>query len=158
MTEGKNVENLLRRAKKARAVAATNCNERSSRSHSVFILKIQGSNSKTGESCVGSLNLVDLAGSERLKDSGSTGQRLEETKNINTSLSNLSKVILALANNKVYFYLTFNHIAKISIILIVVVLDLTVCINERLLLSGWSYSLQGLQIDSSPHELTWRQL
>ena len=83
MTEGKNVENLLRRAKKARAVAATNCNERSSRSHSVFILKIQGSNSKTGESCVGSLNLVDLAGSERLKDSGSTGQRLEETKNIN---------------------------------------------------------------------------
>jgi len=98
VTEGKNVENLLRRAKKARAVAATNCNERSSRSHSVFILKIQGSNAKTGESCVGSLNLVDLAGSERLKESGSTGQRLEETKNINTSLSNLSKVILALGN------------------------------------------------------------
>ena len=154
MTEGKNVENLLRRAKKARAVAATNCNERSSRSHSVFILKIQGSNAKTGENCVGSLNLVDLAGSERLKDSGSTGQRLEETKNINTSLSNLSKVILALGN-KVNFYLTFNDIAKI---LIVVVLDLSVCINERLLLSGWSYSLQGLKINSSPHEFTWRQL
>lgn len=154
MTEGKNVESLLRRAKKARAVAATNCNERSSRSHSVFILKIQGSNAKTGENCVGSLNLVDLAGSERLKDSGSTGQRLEETKNINTSLSNLSKVILALGN-KVYFYLTFNDIAKI---LIVVVLDLSVCINERLLLSGWSYSLQGLKINSSPHEFTWRQL
>lgn len=154
MTEGKNVESLLRRAKKARAVAATNCNERSSRSHSVFILKIQGSNAKTGENCVGSLNLVDLAGSERLKDSGSTGQRLEETKNINTSLSNLSKVILALGN-KVNFYLTFNDIAKI---LIVVVLDLSVCINERLLLSGWSYSLQGLKINSSPHEFTWRQL
>mgnify|MGYP001299775334 CR=1 FL=1 len=154
MTEGKNVESLLRRAKKARAVAATNCNERSSRSHSVFILKIQGSNAKTGENCVGSLNLVDLAGSERLKDSGSTGQRLEETKNINTSLSNLSKVILALGN-KVNFYLTFNDIAKI---LIVVVLDLSIRINERLLLSGWSYSLQGLKINSSPHEFTWRQL
>ena len=154
MTEGKNVESLLRRAKKARAVAATNCNERSSRSHSVFILKIQGSNAKTGENCVGSLNLVDLAGSERLKDSGSTGQRLEETKNINTSLSNLSKVILALGN-KVNFCLTFNDIAKI---LIVVVLDLSVCINEHLLLSGWSYSLQGLKINSSPHEFTWRQL
>ena len=154
MTDGKNVENLLRRAKKARAVAATNCNERSSRSHSVVILKIQGSNTKTGESCVGSLNLVDLAGSERLKDSGSTGQRLEETKNINTSLSNLSKVILALGN-KVYFYLTFNDIAKI---LIAVVLDSSVCINERLLLSGWSYSLQGLKINSSPHEFTWRKL
>merc|ERR1719507_1803850 len=100
VTDGQNIDQLLRRARKARAVAATNCNERSSRSHSVFILKIQGSNSKTGESSTGSLNLVDLAGSERLKDSGSTGQRLEETKNINTSLTSLSKVIMALANNK----------------------------------------------------------
>jgi kinesin family protein C1 len=101
VTNGHNIDQLLRRAKKARAVATTNCNERSSRSHSVFILKIQGVNAKTGENCTGSLNLVDLAGSERLKDSGSTGQRLEETKNINTSLSSLSKVIMALANNKV---------------------------------------------------------
>ena len=41
-----------------------------------------------------------MAGSERLKDSGSTGQRLCETKSINTSLASLSKVIMALANNK----------------------------------------------------------
>ena len=102
VTDGQNIDSLLKRAKKARAVAATNCNERSSRSHSVFILKIQGSNSKTGECCTGSLNLVDLAGSERLKESGSTGQRLEETKNINASLSNLSKVIMALANKVMY--------------------------------------------------------
>ena len=101
VTSGNNINPLLRRAKKNRAVAATNCNERSSRSHSVFILKIHGKNSKTSESCVGCLNLVDLAGSERLKSSGSTGMRLEETKNINSSLSNLSKVILALANSKV---------------------------------------------------------
>ena len=109
VTSGQNIDALLRRAKKARAVAATNCNERSSRSHSVFILKIQGLNTKTGECCTGSLNLVDLAGSERLKDSGSTGQRLEETKNINTSLSNLSKVIMALAN-KVIFPLNSNFV------------------------------------------------
>merc|ERR1712061_55175 len=64
------------------------------------MLKIIGNNSVTSESCTGTLNLVDLAGSERLKESGSTGQRLEETKNINSSLSNLSKVIMALANNK----------------------------------------------------------
>jgi len=100
VTCGENIGPLLRRAKRHRAVAATNCNERSSRSHSVFILKIHGKNLKTSESCVGSLNLVDLAGSERLKSSGSTGMRLEETKNINSSLSNLSKVILALANSK----------------------------------------------------------
>ena len=101
VTNGENINALLKRAKKNRAVAATNCNERSSRSHSVFMLKITGRNSITSESCTGTLNLVDLAGSERLKDSGSTGQRLEETKSINSSLSNLSKVIMALANNKV---------------------------------------------------------
>lgn len=100
VTNGENINSLLKRAKKNRAVAATNCNERSSRSHSVFMLKIAGKNSITSESCTGTLNLVDLAGSERLKDSGSTGQRLEETKSINSSLSNLSKVIMALANNK----------------------------------------------------------
>ena len=70
----------------------------------MFILKIHGQNSKTSESCVGSLNLVDLAGSERLKSSGSEGVRMKETMAINSSLSNLSKVILALANSKVSTY------------------------------------------------------
>jgi kinesin family protein C1 len=97
---GHNIPALLKLASKNRAVAATNCNERSSRSHSVFMLKITGTNSITSESCTGTLNLVDLAGSERLKESGSTGLRLEETKNINSSLSNLSNVIMALASNK----------------------------------------------------------
>ena len=71
VTNGENINTLLRRAKKNRVVAATNCNERSSRSHSVFILKIQGINEKTGENCIGTLNLVDLAGSER---HGKTGK------------------------------------------------------------------------------------
>ena len=101
VTNGEKIGHLLKRAKKNRAVAATNCNERSSRSHSVFMLKIVGKNSITSESCTGTLNLVDLAGSERLKDSGSTGLRLDETKNINSSLAALSKVMMALANNKV---------------------------------------------------------
>ena len=34
---------------------------------------------------VGKLNLVDLAGSERVRLSGATGQRLEESKQINRS-------------------------------------------------------------------------
>ena len=73
-------------------------NERSSRSHSVFTLRIYGENASTGESCEGSLNLVDLAGSERLEKSGAAGDkdRLKETQNINRSLSALGDVIAAL--------------------------------------------------------------
>ncbi|EEY23274.1 carboxy-terminal kinesin 2 [Verticillium alfalfae VaMs.102] len=64
------VEAMLAQAQSNRSVAATKSNERSSRSHSVFILKLVGHNASTGERCEGTLNLVDLAGSERLKQSG----------------------------------------------------------------------------------------
>ena len=60
-----------------RSVAATACNGRSSRSHSVFSLTISGNCNSSGtvgggagsETVSGVLNLVDLAGSERLKHS-----------------------------------------------------------------------------------------
>jgi kinesin family member C1 len=73
-------------------------NERSSRSHSVFTLRITGKNKQNGETCEGCLNLVDLAGSERLNASGAAGDRdrLRETQNINKSLSALGDVIAAL--------------------------------------------------------------
>ncbi|EDV22804.1 uncharacterized protein TRIADDRAFT_28174 [Trichoplax adhaerens] len=92
------VYDLLKVASRHRATAATKCNEYSSRSHSVFRLNLIGSNSLTGQNCEGTLNLVDLAGSERINVSGATGDRLNEAKNINKSLSTLSKVILSLAN------------------------------------------------------------
>jgi kinesin family protein C1 len=79
-------------------VAATLMNERSSRSHSVFTLRIRGTNTHTGQMCEGALNLVDLAGSERLNSSGAgkDKERLRETQNINKSLSALGDVIAAL--------------------------------------------------------------
>lgn len=94
------VESILRRAAANRSVAATKANERSSRSHSVFILRLFGENNITGERSEGTLNLVDLAGSERLSHSGATGERLKETQNINRSLSCLGDVIGALGQGK----------------------------------------------------------
>lgn len=98
VTHPEQVHKLLRTAGENRAVAETKCNERSSRSHSVFRLRINGKNSVTDECCLGLMNLIDLAGSERLKDSKSEGQRLKETQSINKSLANLGNVIMALAN------------------------------------------------------------
>jgi hypothetical protein len=43
---------------------------------------------------------VDLAGSERVKKSLVTGERLNETKYINSSLSTLGKCIHELTNDK----------------------------------------------------------
>lgn len=100
VTSETQVYSLLEKATQNRAVAATQCNERSSRSHSVFRLKLVGENQMTGEKCQGTLNLIDLAGSERLSQSCSTGERLRETKSINKSLSNLGNVIMALANKE----------------------------------------------------------
>lgn len=91
---------LLQRAKANRTVARTKCNERSSRSHSIFQLRINGVNATTELKSSGVLNLIDLAGSERLDKSGASGKQLEETKNINKSLSCLGDVISALSNKE----------------------------------------------------------
>ncbi|SCU83959.1 LAFA_0D07052g1_1 [Lachancea sp. 'fantastica'] len=87
---------VLSRALKMRSTAATKANSRSSRSHSVFIIKLRGHNSKSGEHSMGTLNLVDLAGSERINSSQPEAERLRETQNINKSLSCLGDVIHAL--------------------------------------------------------------
>ncbi|XP_067934527.1 carboxy-terminal kinesin 2-like [Watersipora subatra] len=102
VTHPQQVGQLFERATRNRRVAETNCNVRSSRSHSVFTLKISGVNTVTSETCFGTLNLVDLAGSERLKESKSEGERLKETQCINTSLSTLGNVIMSLAAKKAH--------------------------------------------------------
>jgi len=98
VTEREQVSSLLKRAAKNRAVESTKCSERSSRSYSVFILKLTGQNEISNQKTEGILNLIDLAGSECLNKSGSTGDPLEETQAINTSLSSLGDVIISLAN------------------------------------------------------------
>ncbi|KAF9972516.1 kinesin-like nuclear fusion protein [Actinomortierella ambigua] len=98
LTSPAKVEALLKKAAQNRAFASTNMNERSSRSHCVFTLRLSGTNSITDESSEGILNLIDLAGSERLSQSGATGDRLRETQAINKSLSCLGDVIQAISN------------------------------------------------------------
>jgi kinesin family protein C1 len=103
------VDEILETASKNRTVAATKANMRSSRSHSVFILKLVGTNEITGERSEGTLNLVDLAGSERLEHSKVEGARLKETQNINKSLSCLGDVINALGSSKENAHIPYRN-------------------------------------------------
>uniref|UniRef100_A0A2I3H3A2 Kinesin-like protein n=1 Tax=Nomascus leucogenys TaxID=61853 RepID=A0A2I3H3A2_NOMLE len=100
----KEVEAMLHLAHQNRAVARTAQNERSSRSHSVFQLQISGEHSSRGLQCGAPLSLVDLAGSERLDPGLTLGpgerERLRETQAINSSLSTLGLVIMALSNKE----------------------------------------------------------
>merc|ERR1719167_795713 len=81
-----------------RAVATTNMNAQSSRSHSIFLIQVAQENKLTETKLTGKLYLVDLAGSEKIGKTGAEGMGLEEAKNINKSLSALGNVIAALAD------------------------------------------------------------
>ena len=77
-------------------------NIESSRSHAVFTAYITTCTlHKDGQKVVRTsrFHIVDLAGSERVKDTNADGQRLKELCKINSSLSNLGKVIYELAEN-----------------------------------------------------------
>lgn len=86
-----------------RHVRATNMNDTSSRSHSLFTITIESSEMGIdGKSHikVGKLNIVDLAGSERISKTGATGEGAKESININLSLTTLCHVISSLTDPK----------------------------------------------------------
>ena len=85
-----------------RSVAATRMNERSSRSHSIFIVHIDQKDVETGTRKSGKLHFVDLAGSEKVGKTNVSGQQLEEAKMINKSLSALGMVINALTERQTF--------------------------------------------------------
>jgi kinesin family protein C1 len=105
---------LLKRASRNRVTAETNMNKRSSRSHSIFQLHLEGHNSITKETVQGLLNFIDLAGSEKLESSGVKGIQAKETIFINSSLTSLKDVFLALATNSKY--VPYRH-SKLTFVL-----------------------------------------
>jgi kinesin family protein 11 len=93
---------ILKKGSYNRQVAATKCNDLSSRSHSVFTVTVHMKEVDpiSGEEYlkVGKLNLVDLAGSENISRSGAENKRAREAGMINQSLLTLGRVINALVD------------------------------------------------------------
>ncbi|XP_043912858.1 kinesin-like protein KIF20B isoform X2 [Protopterus annectens] len=93
---------ILQLGKKHQSIACTKLNNLSSRSHSIFsvrILQLEDEEVprvlKVSEFC-----MCDLAGSERCAKTQNEGDRLREAGNINTSLLTLGKCINALKSNQ----------------------------------------------------------
>jgi len=89
---------VVQTGKANRASAPTLMNAESSRSHSILSITVKQKDEATGRVKSGRLFLVDLAGSEKISKTGATGTRLEEAKNINSSLTTLGMVINALCD------------------------------------------------------------
>lgn len=90
-----------------RKIAHTALNTESSRSHSVFSIRVvqspmdsDGEIPKNNQCVVSQLSLVDLAGSERTNRTGTTGERLKEAGNINNSLMSLRTCLDILRENQ----------------------------------------------------------
>ena len=92
------VDELLIRAKKNRKVGSTAMNARSSRSHFIFQLLIEGTH-VSGRKCCGTLSLVDLAGSENIELLKNKKQ-VDECKEILSSLGALKTALTRLREGK----------------------------------------------------------
>ncbi|CAO3698775.1 unnamed protein product [Rhizopus stolonifer] len=91
---------IMKSGIKKRMTAATNCNEKSSRSHCIYTLTVTFQKEDAAGKLVfhtSKLNLVDLAGSENSKASGSEHLRAKEASSINKSLLTLGRVIKLLS-------------------------------------------------------------
>eukprot|EP00796_Vickermania_ingenoplastis_P010066 gene10066-7036_t len=98
------VMTLIRYAANKRKTAVTNINETSSRSHSLVIIYLDQvdytADLGEGQHITSRLNLVDLAGSEKVYKTLADGERLQEAKQINLSLTLLGNVIYKLTDGK----------------------------------------------------------
>ncbi|NXE63511.1 KI20A protein, partial [Calcarius ornatus] len=93
---------LLKIGNKNRSFACTRMNEQSSRSHSIFSIRLLRLTDEHQPRVLGvsELSFCDLAGSERCNKTHVFGDRLKEAGNINNSLHILGKCIAALKQNQ----------------------------------------------------------
>ncbi|NWY10501.1 KI20A protein, partial [Aphelocoma coerulescens] len=93
---------LLKIGNKNRSFACTRMNEQSSRSHSIFSIRLLKLTDEHQPCVLGvsELSFCDLAGSERCNKTHVFGDRLKEAGNINNSLHILGKCIAALKQNQ----------------------------------------------------------
>ncbi|KFP24625.1 Kinesin-like KIF20A, partial [Colius striatus] len=93
---------ILKIGNKNRSFACTRMNEQSSRSHSIFSIRLLKLTDEHEPRVLGvsELSFCDLAGSERCNKTQAFGDRLKEAGNINNSLHILGKCIAALKQNQ----------------------------------------------------------
>ncbi|XP_062859907.1 kinesin-like protein KIF20B [Trichomycterus rosablanca] len=164
---------VLKIGRKNQSFSSTKLNSVSSRSHSIFsirILRIEDLAVPRVQS-ISELSLCDLAGSERCAKTQNRGDRLKEAGNINTSLLTLGKCINALRLNETLNVLKFSALAQ----KVVVVnpkptftslpkksaREVSMMINNlerrewtrRSTLIGWETSLEDVQEDGDDEEM-----
>ena len=111
---------VLQEGGRNRKRAAHKLNVDSSRSHVMFTIYFESRDSSTTVASpprLGKINFVDLAGSEKLKDSGSTGSVLTETKSINRSLFTLGNVISCLVSAKERTFIPYRDSALTKLLM-----------------------------------------
>jgi kinesin family member 5 len=111
---------LLARGNACRTMSATEMNTDSSRSHAIFVMRIEQMDRATNRTTFSTLHMIDLAGSELAANSGggpraNTSSALQiEAKMINKSLTALQKMVQAQVENQRGAEIKLNATSRLS--------------------------------------------